>query len=524
MRRLRFILLLLLTLLALLPWWEPEARTARLALHSLWLALGSAAVATLPGTLLAVLLARTDLPGRRALCVALACLLFVPLHLHVAGWQAGFALEGWYTLATGRAAWLQGWPAAIWVHGMAGLPWVVLIVAAGLRLVEPELEEQALLDAAPRAVLLHVTLRRALPAVALAALWVALVAASEITVTDLFQVRTYAEVLYTEMAIGQTPGQAPLAVLPGMLLVAALVVVALAACSYFLPVAQRMTLRSAYRFRLDAYRWPAAIAAWLVLAAAALTPLASLVWKAGVVVEQFDAQRVRSWSAVKCLRIVLSSPWQYREEVFWSAAIGASAATFAVLLAVALVWLSRGSGWRQVPAMLAAAVCLAMPGPVVGLMIIWLLNRPEWPPLVWMYDRTIVPPLLAQSVRCLPLAIFVLWQPLRSVPCELLETARLDGAGLAARWGRVIIPQRRAALAVAWLVALSAALAELGGSLLVAPPGITTLTIRIFNLLHYGVEDYVAGICLAMCLAAAMLAWVVVRLSARWLADDAPGV
>ena len=33
---------------------------------------------------------------------------------------------------------------------------------------------------------------------------------------------------------------------------------------------------------------------------------------------------------------------------------------------------------------------------------------------------------------------------------------------------------------------------------MVVPPGVTTLSIHIFGLLHYGVEYQVAGICLAL--------------------------
>ena len=56
------------------------------------------------------------------------------------------------------------------VHALAALPWVILIVGVGLCAVEPELEESALLDYGPGRVLLHVTLRRALGAIAAAAL------------------------------------------------------------------------------------------------------------------------------------------------------------------------------------------------------------------------------------------------------------------------------------------------------------------------------------------------------------------
>ena len=76
---------------------------------------------------------------------------------------------------------------------MAAIPWVVLIIGLGIRLIEPELEEAALLETSAWNVLLRVTLARSLPALVVAALWILVTTAGEITVTDLYQVRTYAE-------------------------------------------------------------------------------------------------------------------------------------------------------------------------------------------------------------------------------------------------------------------------------------------------------------------------------------------
>jgi hypothetical protein len=41
---------------------------------------------------------------------------------------------------------------------------------------------------------------------------------------------------------------------------------------------------------------------------------------------------------------------------------------------------------------------------------------------------------------------------------------------------------------------------------LAMPPGITTLSISIFNLVHYGVDDRLAGICLVQLLGSATFA------------------
>ena len=45
------------------------------------------------------------------------------------------------------------------------------------------------------------------------------------------------------------------------------------------------------------------------------------------------------------------------------------------------------------------------------------------------------------------------------------------------------------------------------------PPGVVTLSIHIFNLVHYGVQDQVAGICLALTAVLIALAGAVTRLA-----------
>src|SRR5262249_51556442 len=140
------------------------------------------------GAALAVLMERSDLPGRRALRGLTVLTLFVPLPLLATAWQA----------ALGPARPGPDLAAAVAVHALAGLPWAVWLVGLGLRWVERDAEEDALLAAGPAAVLAGVTLPRAALAVAAAALLVAVQAADEITVTDLFQVRTFAEEVYSQ--------------------------------------------------------------------------------------------------------------------------------------------------------------------------------------------------------------------------------------------------------------------------------------------------------------------------------------
>lgn len=511
--------MLLLGVFAALPLLLGDERTAKLAANT-WLLAGAVVAASVPlGTLAAVLLARTDLPGRKAGFALVIGLLFVPLYVQVGAWQAGFGLQGWHTLAYSGPALLDGWRGAFWVHAVAALPWVVLIVSAGLRLVERELEEQALLDGTAWQTICHVTLRRAFGSIAAAALWVAVTTSTEMTVTDFFQVRTYAEELYIDIALGGDPTAglesqaassagtspasnplplAPLGFLRGVIICAWLVVAGGILVSQLLPAARYASHGPPLVFRLGAWRWPAALLVGLCIALLVALPVGSLAYKAGIEVAQIGAERVRHWSPAKCLSIIASSPGRYRREFGWSLAIGALAASAAVATAFPLAWLARRGGWRAAPALVMAALALSLPGPVVGLATIALMNQPAIAPLVWLYDHSIAAPWLVQTWRAAPLAILALWPAFRSLPRELLESAALEGAGLSTILVRIVFPLRRRMLAAAWLAAFAVALAELDATVLVVPPGVETLTIHVFNLLHYSVEDQAAGICLTL--------------------------
>jgi len=493
-----------------------DARTLTLLLNTLWLAGGTCAISLPLGTALAWLLVRTDLPGRRLGMGLLALMLFVPLYVQTAAWQAGFGIQGWHTLAADAPAWLDGFRGAIWVHAMAAVPWVVLIVGVGLRLIEPELEEQTLLDGSSCQVFFRVTLRGALPAVGIAALWVAIVTASEITVTDLFVVRTFAEEIYTQSASGTGLLDAPLGLLPGLAMTGGLLLLGLLLCAKLMPHERPITLRRRRVFALGPWRVPAAVLLVLAMLLLVGVPLAGLLHKAGTRVAIVDGHWVRSWSVLEFLKTTAGSFVRFRREFGWSLGIGSLAALAAVAAGIGLAWFARRGGVRTLPALLIAAVCLAMPKPVVGLAIILLLSCPSVPLAAWLYSNSIFAPWLALFLFGLPPATLIMWHALRTLPQEMLDGAAADGAGSLAQLWRIALPCRLPALVLAWVVALAVALAELGASVLVVPPRVNTLSIRIFEMLHSGQEREVAGLSLALfallTVVAAAAAWLVDRL------------
>ena len=507
-------------------------RLRGLLFNSAWL-IGGTWLLSLPlGALLAVVITKTTVPGRRAMERIFVALLFVPLYVQAAAWQAAVGQGGWlvpgHAMNPDGATWLQGWYGAVWVHGMAATAWVVLFVGAALKNVPRELEEESLQDAGAGRVLWQVSLRRALAGLFAAALWIAVVCAGEITVSDLFQVRTFAEEIYTVASLGalnvpapvdaaETPTVAPpLAAQDlwiGTTAIVLLVSAALGAIWAWLPTVEFVSPSEGWLWRLRRGRFGATLLVWCCAALVVGAPMLGLLGKAGMEARRDGDAVVREWSAAKAAALVLSSPREHRRELGWSCAIGGSAAALATVVGVLLAWALRTGCLPRVPTALLLAIGFAIPGPLLGVWTIHLLNHsPEspWYFLTWCYDHTILAPVLVQTLRALPLATLVLGSQLATVPQDVLDSATSEGAGWWRQLVGIALPLRWHAVAAAACMSLVVAVSDLAATLLVSPPGVSTLSVRIFGLLHYGAEDRVSALCLflAMALGAlATLAW-----------------
>ncbi len=508
-----------LALLAVLPLAFAEDRAWGLLANTTQFAAATCAISLPLGVMLALLLVRSDLPGRLVLSLLLTAMLLVPLYVQCGAWQAVLGQQGWWRGSDASATPLmtQGWAAAVWIQALASVPWVALIVGGGLYFVPRELEEEALLDGDAAQVFRRVTLPYTFSLVCVAALLVAVSAAGDITVTDQFQVRTFAEEVYTAAAGGEP--SSPLRVLPGLTLVSWLVVAALLIVVRLAPGEGLSRVRPPLMFRLRRWRWPLAVLTLAVLFVLIGVPLASLAWKSGLLVTHGESGITRGWSLEKCVRLTAQSPVRYHRELSWSIVIGTLAATVAVVAALPLAWLARRRGFWQWPLAISAAAALAVPGPLLGLAAIWLLDRPA---TGWLYDRTVASPALVQSVRVWPLVALLLTYAMRSIPRDETQSAALEGAGSMTTLGRIGVAQRRPAIAVAWLAALALAIGELPATHLTTPPGMESLASHIFMLLHAGVEDQVASICLALFIALPTLLLPLVWLVRRWARANAP--
>jgi iron(III) transport system permease protein len=492
-------------------WLEAE-RLGRLAGNTLALVTGTLALCLPAGVAGAVLLYRTDLPGRGLLRTLAVLTLFVPLPLLASAWQAALGTTGWLPLTAWRspevgAPWAQGLDAAIWVHAVAGLPWVIVLVGLGLGWVERELEEDALLAFGPWRVLWHVTLPRCRVTIAAAALWVALQTATEITVTDMMQVRTFAEEVYTQFSRPEPEPTAPgtedvlaraVAVsLPAFLLTWALVVWAVSRWERTLPALNTLA-RPPWQFRLGPARLPCLLLALAVVGVLVGVPVASLVWKAGM------HGGPPTWS-LHVASDHLSRAFQVRGGlVAESLLLAAAAGVLTTSLGLLACWLALATRWFRAGLLLLIAAAWALPGPVLGLGLkdavsrLLDVTRSDTLATVLYYGPSPVPVLWAYLLRFFPYAVAMLWPVVRLLPQELRDAARVDGAGPARELWHLVLPLTAPACVRAGLAVAILSLGELSAGKLVETPGSQTFAHEVFTQMHYGVTNDLAALCLLL--------------------------
>jgi ABC-type Fe3+ transport system permease subunit/DNA-binding beta-propeller fold protein YncE len=186
-----------------------------------------------------------------------------------------------------------------------------------------------------------------------------------------------------------------------------------------------------------------------------------------------------------------ASAWKQLAPAFAAghSAFGASLITSlaGATVAVAMALLLAKQKWT-----VAAWLPFFIPGVVFGILIIRIFNQRG---LAWIYPSLgLVVAALALRYLALPLQTLV--QSRRSVNPDILSAARADGAGAARAFWKMEIPLLAGPIFFAWYVAYLFCLWDAETLVMIVPPGGETLSLRVFNMLHYGHTEQVNALCL----------------------------
>lgn len=426
------------------------------------LSVGMVVIAVPLGSLLAFLMVRTDLPGRRWIEPAIFLPLFMSPMVLAFGYIVSIGPSGfwsvWWERLFGAPFWnVYSMPMLILVVGLSHVTHVYIYVATALRTVPSDLEEAArVAGGSPLTVATKITLPLVWPSIAVSAVLVAFLGF---------------ELFGLPYVLGDQDGRLVLATYlykfntllgrPAYQLMA-VVVIFIMLITLPLVVLQRRMLRSAQRHStiggkatrshlvpLGRWKWVAFAAVLLWLYAVVLLPLSGVVLRSVVT----------TWGPLVSIRDVLTldnyaklaeMPLIRRSIV--NTLILAFAGGFASLCVYALIGLASHRSPLKTTRGLDFLVLLprAMPGIVAGLVVFWIFL---FVPVLKPFVASLAAMWVAYTLVWLPFGLRLVANSFGQVGRELEEAAHVTGAGAFRVARDVTLPLARHGLIAAWLLA-----------------------------------------------------------------------
>ncbi len=478
-----------------------SGRAILLIANTALLALLAAFFSGLVGTLLGVLIAKTDLPARSLLAALLTLPLFLPPFIVALAWFNVLGRQGLAAALFGAgigaraSGFFFGLGGAVLVLTTAYTPVAMHLVRIALGSVDPTIEEAARLRVRWRRVVWAIDLPLVAPAIGLATLLTFVLVAGEFAAAAYLRYPVFSTEVFTQFAAFLNIHGAVAMSIPLTLLVLG----GLGVERYLLRdrvlFLTRVRAAGGPRVPLGRWRIPAGAAAWAYAVFTVVLPLGALTLRAGSLEHYGAALRGARTSLVR-------SVW-----------MSATAATLMVGLGFLLAYLVERAGRGRREAVDTFLLLLfAAPGTVLGVGLILLWNRAG---LTWLYGSAAIV-VVGWVAHFTPLAARAIGIGLRSLPLAMEEAARLAGVGWERAVWRILVPLTRPALLGAWFLTFVFCLRDVDLAVTIYPPGAETLPIRVYTLMANSPEPVTAA--LALLMVALTVATLLIGWGALWVA------
>jgi iron(III) transport system permease protein len=393
----------------------------------------------------------------------------VPPYIHALVWSGMIANLNQALQGVGVSLSGFGFGMSFLVDTMAYLPLGVGLAMVGYMLVETPAVEAARLYKEDFRVFLEVVLPLASPMILAAFGFVFILAITDYSIPTLYSYSVYSLEIFSEFSASNSPVHSVWLSLPLVLITFIVLVVSLRGL--------RNTVQSSSIFReesLQHWSFPGWFSLLQIVAVTVI--LVQVVFLIGGLL-------IETGSPMSMYYAVEAAT----DDLMTSAIIGFMGALLGGGLGYVLSErLGKGGFWWVL-----ISVPLALPSAIVGISLIDAYN--SWLP--WLYG-TMAMPVIAVTTRFVAIATIIIYTQSKRVDPLLFEAAELFKRENMQDLWRVKLPLQKYGLAAAVAALVAFSVGELGSTLLVVPPGSETLTIRIFNYLHYGGSEEVAGLCL----------------------------
>jgi iron(III) transport system permease protein len=453
----------------------PEGRRLGLFMHSLGLSAGVALAGMIFGLLAGGVLWKWQGGAGTYLKSLVLLFITVPPYIHATAWTNLLYFINSWLLANGIPQIpFGGWSAAWWVQLMAFGPAAIGLTILGLETVEPALIDAARIFGTDARAYARVVLPLAAPAILAGGGFVFLFSLVDYSIPSLFSVNVYSLEIFAEYSASNEPSRALLLAMPLLMISAVVIIISQSGFVNAVSSPPKDTNQSVRLTVLPGWLLWLQRFALIIVTVEILVPLLSLLYSIG------------SWNSF--YTSIVSS----QREIMFTFEIAFLAAVTCLPAALAAAMQLARTGWQARLWWFLVCVPLAVPASLTGIGLIVLWNRPGIPPVY----GTLAMPVLAALARFAPLAAIVLLTRLRRIDPLLLDAARIHQKRSWMVWTKVLLPLLTPGIIAACGIVAVLTIGELPATLIVVPPGVNTMTLKIYNYLHYGSSGDVAGLCL----------------------------
>lgn len=151
-------------------------------------------------------------------------------------------------------------------------------------------------------------------------------------------------------------------------------------------------------------------------------------------------------------------------------------------------------------------IMFSVPNTILGLLVNGYYNKLiELIPILDSLYYSMIPSIHLYVIKFLPIGFWIIALGFNMIPSERISQARLDSNHMIHIFRTSMFYSLKEYLIVGFFVNMILIIGELGGSIMVVPPGKSTITITIYNYLHYGSTDVVSILSLGVTLSIFML-------------------
>jgi iron(III) transport system permease protein len=462
--------------------------------NTLIYAFGSAVIAIIIGTVQALIVERTNTPGRQLAFFGAIISLGVPHILYVVAWLLLLGRSGpvndaiLYVTQQPQAFDVYSmWGMAL-IEGVGFVPLTFLLMSAVLRSMDASFEEAAIMaGASPLRAFWRVTLRMGIPALCALTLLLFVRSFESFEVPALVGLAGNINVLTTTIYQSVHRTGMPSYGEAGAYSICLVAIVTL------LLIWQNRLSRHAHKYQtitgkgfrpriVDLRRWRHLSAAVLVILFLVVTviPVAMLVFTS--LQPFYDGVNFGALGRISLDNYwVLLGPGSFRDSIVNTLILGASTATIVVPFTALCAWLIV----RRVPgaAILDHLATLPLVFPAIILSVAFLYVFVNMP--LPLYG-TLISVIIASVVRYLAYGMRYAFTGALQIHPDLEAAATISGAARAALFRRIVVPLLAATLVSSWLVVFLLSVQAVSLPLLLVGPGSEVMAVTLFELWQNG--------------------------------------